>query len=588
MVATNHGKPPARSQSKKTEPQAAPAPETSHAAPAAESAARGPRRASVDPTPVSAREASRRIRRLAEVDDTLEGRRRLQKLAALVRKGGRDVQRMAFIETAVGECLDEARRAGSPIERWLACEAATWALAWMARTKRAGGSAGGLLERLVGQARAAQALLATGDTLPARFVLCLAGLFRDIEACRCLGDGAAATLAAEIERLVSAKGVVNLAGSPAMVERVTRWSAAREVVRATGGEAWGEATERRWKAAATTAVRLLGGQARVLAGAGQLPECFSEPLVEAVLGMGGRRGRTVQTLRRGRSAGRRGLLSRDLHDRASAVAIIRSGWDRRDLRVLLDYRQAVPRLEIAVADRLLVDGPWQWEAWVDGRPVEAEGPWSVSCWESDRKATFIEITAPLAGGRQIERQVVVLPKDRIIVLADAVRSPGQSSPAEIRYRGVVPTGPSLETDPAAETREIVAFDTAMRFMALPLALPEWRSAGRGGLEASGSGFVLSQEGSGGRLYAPLWLDCDPGRIGGPLTWRQLTVADTRLNLPPHQAVGFRVQVGLRQWLLYRALDVARNRTLLGCNVSCEFLLGRIKRSGEVARTLQIQ
>jgi hypothetical protein len=34
--------------------------------------------------------------------------------------------------------------------------------------------------------------------------------------------------------------------------------------------------------------------------------------------------------------------------------------------------------------------------------------------------------------------------------------------------------------------------------------------------------------------------------------------------------------------------VARNRTLLGCNVSCEFLLGRLKRSGEVARTLEIQ
>jgi hypothetical protein len=62
----------------------------------------------------------------------------------------------------------------------------------------------------------------------------------------------------------------------------------------------------------------------------------------------------------------------------------------------------------------------------------------------------------------------------------------------------------------------------------------------------------------------------------------------RTILPAHQAAGFRVQAGLEQWLLYRALDVPRNRTLLGCNVSCEFLLGRVKRSGEVARTLEIQ
>jgi hypothetical protein len=94
---------------------------------------------------------------------------------------------------------------------------------------------------------------------------------------------------------------------------------------------------------------------------------------------------------------------------------------------MLDYRHPVPRLEIAVGDRLLVDGPWQWEAWADGRAVEPEAGWTVSCWESDRKATFLEITAPLGGGRQIERQVVVLPRDGIVLLADAVTS--SASPA---------------------------------------------------------------------------------------------------------------------------------------------------------------
>jgi hypothetical protein len=54
------------------------------------------------------------------------------------------------------------------------------------------------------------------------------------------------------------------------------------------------------------------------------------------------------------------------------------------------------------------------------------------------------------------------------------------------------------------------------------------------------------------------------------------------------AAGYRVQVGHDQWLLYRALDEPRNRTLLGCNVSCEFLLGRIGRSGAVKRLVEIQ
>ncbi|MFM7412286.1 MAG: hypothetical protein ACKO6E_03645 [Planctomycetota bacterium] len=68
----------------------------------------------------------------------------------------------------------------------------------------------------------------------------------------------------------------------------------------------------------------------------------------------------------------------------------------------------------------------------------------------------------------------------------------------------------------------------------------------------------------------------------------MTIADTRQAVPPSDASGQRVQAGRDQWLVYRSLAAPRNRTLLGCNVSCEFLLGRVKKSGEVARTLEIQ
>jgi hypothetical protein len=275
----------------------------------------------------------------------------------------------------------------------------------------------------------------------------------------------------------------------------------------------------------------------------------------------------------------------------------------------------VPHLEIAAGDRMLVDGPWEWRVAHAGDPLDMEGPWTASCWESDRQATFLEITAPLAGGRQFERQVVLLPRERIVVLADAVTRPGGADAvtrpggadavtanaaaevngrhddvrsATLRYQSVVPLAQGLDTDLAAETREAIVFDTRMRMLALPLALPEWR-AGRGGsLDRTADGLTLLQESAGRRLYAPLWLDCDAARIGQPLTWRQLTVADTRINLPAWQAAGFRVQAGQEQWLLYRSLDTPRNRTLLGCNVSCEFLLGRIRPRGTVKRVLEIQ
>ncbi len=563
------------------------------------------------PARVSVGGAALRIRDAAAVSESLDVRRRLRRLARQVERRADHVQQMGFIETAIAECLEEAE-AASDRERWLACEAATWALAWMARTRRAGGSAGALLERLVKLAREACGRLAASDTLPARFVLALARLFGDVEACRRLEHDAATAVAEEIARLVSAEGTVGLAGSAAVVERVVRWSAVREVAESTGPLPWDAATETQFAAAVATSLRLLGDDGRLLLGPGRMPPAFSDPLLVAAAAA--RRGRLRRTAtavqggggrRRGTrsSRGRGGLLPRDLHDADAAVAVLRSGWQSGAVRVLVEYRDAVPHLEIAVADRLVVAGPWAWQASLDGRPLEAEGPWKLSCYESDGKASFLEIAAPVADplqsveGWQLERQIVLLPQDGIVLLADAIthrptRAGGDVKPqppaGALRLGSLLPLAPSLEGKQSADTREILVHDTKPRFTALPLALPEWTAGGRGRFTATEAGLALEHDAAGSRCYCPLWLDFDAARHPRPLTWRQLSVADTRQNLPPQQAVAYRVQAGIDQWLLYRALDEPRNRSVLGCNLSCEFLLGRIGKKGIVKRLLEIE
>jgi hypothetical protein len=562
------------------------------------------------PAKVGAGPASRRIRGLADLSESLDVRRRLRRLARQIERGTHDVQHMTFIEGAISDCLDDAAASASDRERWLSCEAATWGLAWMARTKRAGGSAGGLLERLVKSARTAQPALTAGDTLSARFALTLARLFCDIEACRRLDGDATRALADEIHRLVSAEGTVGLRGSASVIERVVRWCLARDVALATGSLPWDATTEESFTKAVATAVRLLGGQGRLLVGAGRLPAAFSDPVLAAAAECDRKRlRRTAEAVQSPGTAGGRGKdeakqqkrLSRDLHDAAAAVAIIRSGWERNAIRVLLEYRDAVPHLEIAVGDRLLVDGPWQWRASKGGRPLDVEGPWTLSCWESDKKATYLEIIAPLAGGLQIDRQIVLLPRDRVVLLADAITQRPSDASADtlpeplrshaagggLRVESVVPLAATLESEQADESREILVYDTKPRLLALPLALPEWKAAGRGGFAATADGLAIDHQAAGSRCYSPLWLDFETRRQGRPLTWRQLTVADTRQNLPSHQAAGFRIQEGLEQWLVYRTLDEPRNRTVLGCNISCGFLVGRIGRTGVVERAIEI-
>ena len=66
----------------------------------------------------------------------------------------------------------------------------------------------------------------------------------------------------------------------------------------------------------------------------------------------------------------------------------------------------------------------------------------------------------------MERQVVVLPRDRIVLLADAVTSSGAAMPTELRYRGLVPLAPSLDAEPADAPRHI---DEARRLHPIPCA-----------------------------------------------------------------------------------------------------------------------
>ncbi len=90
------------------------------------------------------------------------------------------------------------------------------------------------------------------------------------------------------------------------------------------------------------------------------------------------------------------------------------------------------------------------------------------------------------------------------------------------------------------------------------------------------------------MFAPLFIDLDPGRLGSRCTWRQLTVAENLAALPSDAAVGYRAMIGDRQWLLYRSLVKPANRTVLGHNLITELLVARFDRRGQVQSIVEIE
>jgi hypothetical protein len=199
----------------------------------------------------------------------------------------------------------------------------------------------------------------------------------------------------------------------------------------------------------------------------------------------------------------------------------------------------------------------------------------------------------LAGGLCIERHLVLARKDGFLLLADAVLG---TRPGGLAYRGSLPLGPGIALGGAGLTRErfLVAASASRphgRRLAtvLPLALPEWRRDHRVGELSSGpEGMELRQAIEGRRLFAPLWLDLDPGRVRRRRTWRQLTVAESLGARAADVAVGYRVAVGSSQWLVYRSLARKRNRSVLGHNLATETLVARFRRDGEVQSIIEIE
>ena len=309
--------------------------------------------------------------------------------------------------------------------------------------------------------------------------------------------------------------------------------------------------------------------------------------------------------------------------------MLQTDWSRSSNRLTVDYSGPAVRIELQSSGRLLLQGVWEFEIQANGSSLPQPTSWSEVCWASDSDCDYLELEADLTGEVRIQRQMLLSRKDQFLFLADAVLG---KSPATLEYRSRLPLVVTAAASPADDTRELLLVAKRPRAVMLPLELPEWRADPRGGAlvtDASGSDVVgnggqiaspsaspttngvangmisqdespartpsticLKQEIRGSCLFAPLWIDLSPKRARrysqNPLTWRQLTVAEQRQIVARDVAVAYRVQRGKRQWVVYRSLAPAANRTFLGVNLSSEFFVGRFQSDGETESILEIE
>lgn len=248
-------------------------------------------------------------------------------------------------------------------------------------------------------------------------------------------------------------------------------------------------------------------------------------------------------------------------------------------------RGAPLRIELQSGGETLLAGRWDLALERDGQPLPAPKAWSEVCRVREPGADYLELEAELAPGVRVERHLLVARDDRFALLADAALA---SQPAQWRYAATLTLAAGQRFEPAAASREGTLGGRSPRARLLPLALPEWRDdPGAGALHAVAGGVQWTHEARGRALFAPLFVDLHRGRLSRPFTWRRLTVAQDLLPCPDDVAVGYRVQAGARQWLVYRALSSKGNRTLLGHNLVSGMLVARFAK-GKVESLVEIE
>jgi len=271
----------------------------------------------------------------------------------------------------------------------------------------------------------------------------------------------------------------------------------------------------------------------------------------------------------------------------AALAAMRSNWLPSSPKLIVAYPDRILQSELTIGRRTLWSGTWSCDVRVNGQPLEAVENWSQVCWESNEDVDYLELELPLSSDVTLQRSILLARQEQFLLLADAVVG---LMPLDIEYRSTLPLGVHSTFVGESETSEgVLTIDSRPLARVLPLALAEWRAAhSPGSLQANEAGLQLTQSAAGQALFCPLLIDLSANRLAKEVTWRQLTVAAARTIVPAEDAVGYRVQVGKRQWLIYRSLTDPSIRSVLGQNVSHDLYVARFHGEARVDALLEIE
>ena len=435
--------------------------------------------------------------------------------------------------------------------------------------------------------------------------LALSHLFPEVRAIRALRSAVSITLSEGLCALTDGRGLPDARLLPVLGPLFACWTRAAWLGAQTKQGAWSREAGLQYQWLVRHAIRLADKDGRFIltspafAGAPDTQpasKAWTKDLLAMAIRLGGDRNdiaAAAVALPKGvlcpKLKANAGKLPRPtLNSDWSGITVLSDGWSQSDTRLATSYVANEMMIEFSISGELLMAGLWGFETLCDGKLATPTGDWEQLCWERGPLYSLVELGRNLTEGLRLERQLLVGYKEKVIYLADSIVSNDGSSHI-LRHTTDLPLTNNIRWEPEAETRDGILVGNKLRAAVIPPGLKEWRADPRGGtLESRGGRLVLTQEAQGSGLSCPLLIDFNPQRLSDERTWRQLTVGENLEIVGNDVAVGYRVQSGNGQWLFYRSLGPVGNRTVLGQNISSEFIAGPFHSSGKFKQWVEIE
>lgn len=282
--------------------------------------------------------------------------------------------------------------------------------------------------------------------------------------------------------------------------------------------------------------------------------------------------------------------------------------------------------ELRISGETVLSGTWNVSIKVNGQTLRPASSWQQICCQSDETYSYLEWCLLFAGDYRLERRCILVPDEKIILLGDTLRKKtysDQDKPDFIEYRSDLPLAPHFsalsndllerskfqKTNLAATKTKDSKFEdqhknsqkgsekqnAASKFTSGNIFIIPRRLTGSKALArlvpfsfentefdenkicGSDQSIQMLLSGKGTSVFAPVIIDYDTSRIKKPATVRRLTVAEKGVPVSEEKALGFRVQLGKDQYIIYQSLGGNEVRTVIGLHLLSDFVLAKFDK-----------